>query len=83
MARCPPKPLQYHARQRGAAIVTALLVVTLAVVIVSGMLWRQQVEIRAVENQRLKAQALAGRPPDVAARSLTEVLWWAQEELNL
>lgn len=35
----------------------ALLVVTLAVVIVSGMLWRQQVEIRAVENQRLKAQA--------------------------
>jgi len=44
-------------RQRGAAIVTALLVVTLAVVIVSGMLWRQQVEIRAVENQRLKAQA--------------------------
>lgn len=36
----------------------ALLVVTLAVVIVSGMLWRQQVEIRAVENQRLKAQAI-------------------------
>ncbi|MHA6846456.1 type II secretion system minor pseudopilin GspK [Ralstonia syzygii] len=42
---------------RGAAVVTALLVVALAVVIVSGMLWRQQVEIRAVENQRLKAQA--------------------------
>ncbi|KHK51883.1 general secretion pathway protein GspK [Ralstonia sp. A12] len=57
MARCSSKPLHRGARQRGAAIVTALLVVTLAVVIVSGMLWRQQVEIRAVENQRLKAQA--------------------------
>ena len=60
MARCSRQPAQRNARarrQRGAAIITALLVVTLAVVIVSGMLWRQQVEIRAVENQRLKAQA--------------------------
>ncbi|MDE2201137.1 MAG: type II secretion system minor pseudopilin GspK [Burkholderiaceae bacterium] len=57
MARCS-RPLRLRdVRQRGAAIITALLVVTLAVVIVSGMLWRQQVEIRAVENQRLKAQA--------------------------
>ncbi len=31
-------------RQRGAAVVTALLMVTLAVVVVSGMLWRQQVQ---------------------------------------
>ncbi|MCP3023330.1 type II secretion system minor pseudopilin GspK [Cupriavidus basilensis] len=44
-------------RQRGAAVVTALLVVTLAVVVVSGMLWRQQVQIRSIENQRLLAQA--------------------------
>ncbi|MCP1175435.1 type II secretion system minor pseudopilin GspK [Ralstonia chuxiongensis] len=60
MARCSRRLAQRHphaGRQRGAAIITALLVVTLAVVIVSGMLWRQQVEIRAVENQRLKAQA--------------------------
>lgn len=57
MARCSRRPCQRQLRQRGAAIITALLVVTLAVVIVSGMLWRQQVEIRAVENQRLKAQA--------------------------
>ena len=60
MARCSRRCAQRHphaGRQRGAAIITALLVVTLAVVIVSGMLWRQQVEIRAVENQRLKAQA--------------------------
>lgn len=57
MARCSRRLSHRVARQRGAAIITALLVVTLAVVIVSGMLWRQQVEIRAVENQRLKAQA--------------------------
>ncbi|ATG18621.1 Type II secretion system protein K [Ralstonia mannitolilytica] len=57
MARCSRRWPQRGSRQRGAAIITALLVVTLAVVIVSGMLWRQQVEIRAVENQRLKAQA--------------------------
>lgn len=44
-------------RQQGAAVVTALLMVTLAVVIVSGMLWRQQVQIRSIENQRLVAQA--------------------------
>jgi len=57
MAHCSGRLAHRTARQRGAAIITALLVVTLAVVIVSGMLWRQQVEIRAVENQRLKAQA--------------------------
>ena len=38
-------------RQQGAAVVTALLMVTLAVVVVSGMLWRQQVQIRSIENQ--------------------------------
>lgn len=58
MKRCASFRRFARTRQRGAAIVTALLVVTLAVVIVSGMLWRQQVEIRAVENQRLKAQAM-------------------------
>lgn len=52
----PPRPLPLR-RQRGAAVVTALLMVTLAVVVVSGMLWRQQVQIRAIENQRLQAQA--------------------------
>lgn len=44
-------------RHRGAAVITALLIVTLAVTIVSGLLWRQQIQIRAVENQRLRAQA--------------------------
>ena len=44
-------------KQRGAALLTAMLVVTLAVVIVSGLLWRQQLTLRSVENQRLGAQA--------------------------
>jgi len=52
-----PAPLAGGRRARGAAVVTALLIVTLAVVVVSGMLWRQQVQIRSVENQRLTAQA--------------------------
>lgn len=53
--RC--RPALARRRARGAAVVTALLMVTLAVVVVSGMLWRQQVQIRAIENQRLLAQA--------------------------
>jgi general secretion pathway protein K len=39
------------------AIITALVVVALAAVLVSGMLWRQQIQIRRIENQRLVAQA--------------------------
>ncbi|QBQ96222.1 type II secretion system minor pseudopilin GspK [Paraburkholderia pallida] len=41
---------------RGAAIISALLVVALAAILVSGMLWRQQVQVRRIENQRLLAQ---------------------------
>ncbi|MGI4861157.1 MAG: type II secretion system minor pseudopilin GspK [Janthinobacterium lividum] len=44
-------------RSRGAALITALLVVTLAAVLVSGLLWREQVQIRRVENQRQSQQA--------------------------
>lgn len=43
--------------QRGAAIISALLVVALSAILVSGMLWRQQVQLRRIENQRLIAQA--------------------------
>ncbi|WP_375791930.1 type II secretion system minor pseudopilin GspK [Paraburkholderia fungorum] len=43
--------------QRGAAIISALLVVALSAILVSGMLWRQQVQIRRIENQRLLSQA--------------------------
>ncbi len=44
-------------RQSGVAIISALLVVALSAILVSGMLWRQQVQIRRIENQRLLAQA--------------------------
>ncbi|MEM5327256.1 type II secretion system minor pseudopilin GspK [Paraburkholderia sp. JHI2823] len=42
--------------RRGAAIISALLVVALSAILVSGMLWRQQVQLRRIENQRLLAQ---------------------------
>lgn len=43
--------------QRGAAIISALFVVSLAAILVAGLLWRQQIQIRRIENQRLAAQA--------------------------
>ncbi|MDR3100676.1 MAG: type II secretion system minor pseudopilin GspK [Paraburkholderia sp.] len=38
-------------------MISALLVAALAAILVSGMLWRQQVQVRRIENQRLLAQA--------------------------
>ena len=38
-------------RMRGVAIITALLVVALATLAVTGVMWRQQVQARSVENQ--------------------------------
>lgn len=52
-----PKKSASTRRERGAAIISALLVVALSAILVSGMLWRQQVQIRRIENQRLLAQA--------------------------
>ncbi|MGK8204404.1 type II secretion system minor pseudopilin GspK [Burkholderia cenocepacia] len=58
---CDPAAKRAHGRarrgQRGAAIITALLVVALSAILVSGMLWRQQVQVRRIENQRVLAQA--------------------------
>ncbi|WP_408380267.1 type II secretion system minor pseudopilin GspK [Paraburkholderia megapolitana] len=48
---------RHTGRERGAAIISALLVVALSAILVSGMLYRQQVQIRRIENQRLLAQA--------------------------
>jgi general secretion pathway protein K len=45
------------ARESGVAIISALLVVALSAILVSGILWRQQVQVRRIENQRLLAQA--------------------------
>lgn len=38
-------------RQRGAAIITAMLVVALAAMVVSAMFWREHVALRSVENR--------------------------------
>ncbi|MEX3548023.1 MAG: type II secretion system minor pseudopilin GspK [Burkholderia sp.] len=46
-----------RAHSRGVAIISALLVVALTAILVSGMLWHQQVQIRRIENQRLLMQA--------------------------
>ncbi len=45
-----------HQLQRGVAVVTALLLTTLAITIVSSLFWQQQVQVRSIENQRLKLQ---------------------------
>jgi general secretion pathway protein K len=57
--RRPARPAGRRGRHagRGAAIITALLVVALSAILVSGILWRQQVQLRRIENQRLMAQA--------------------------
>jgi len=43
-------------RQRGIAVVTALLLTTLAITIVASLFWQQQVQVRSIENQRLQLQ---------------------------
>jgi general secretion pathway protein K len=46
----------FPSRQRGVAVVTALLLTTLAVSIVASLFWQQQVQVRSMENQRLHFQ---------------------------
>jgi general secretion pathway protein K len=48
----PPLPR----RQRGVAVVIALLLTTLAITIVASLFWQQQVQVRSIENQRLQLQ---------------------------
>ncbi len=43
-------------RQRGVAVITALLLATLAITIVASLFWQQQVQVRSIENQRLQLQ---------------------------
>ena len=47
----PPKR-----HQRGVAVITALLLTTLAVTIVASLFWQQQVQVRSIENQRTQLQ---------------------------
>jgi general secretion pathway protein K len=51
-----PAPLRRAARQKGVAVITALLLTTLAVTIVASLFWQQQVQVRSMENQRLQLQ---------------------------
>ncbi|CAN5882307.1 type II secretion system minor pseudopilin GspK [soil metagenome] len=43
-------------RQSGVAVVTALLLTTLAITIVASLFWQQQVQVRSIENQRFQLQ---------------------------
>lgn len=42
--------------QSGVAVVTALLLTTLAITIVASLFWQQQVQVRSIENQRYQLQ---------------------------
>jgi general secretion pathway protein K len=44
-------------KQRGAALLMALVVAAIATVIVSGLFWRQFVLVRTIENQQLMSQS--------------------------
>jgi len=46
----------HRGRQRGVAVITALLLTTLAITIVASLFWQQQVQVRTLENQRLQLQ---------------------------
>ncbi|WP_460826202.1 type II secretion system minor pseudopilin GspK, partial [Massilia terrae] len=48
--------MRMHGRERGVAVVTALLLTTLAISIVASLFWQQQVQVRSMENQRLQLQ---------------------------
>ena len=56
----PSPPIKAHRktvrRQRGVAVITALLLTTLAITIVASLFWAQQVQVRSMENQRLHLQ---------------------------
>ncbi|CAH0214381.1 hypothetical protein SRABI118_02064 [Massilia sp. Bi118] len=43
-------------RESGVAVITALLLTTLAISIVASLFWQQQVQVRSMENQRLHLQ---------------------------
>ena len=47
----------YRKREGGAAIITAMLVVTLAAVVVSGLFWREHVAVRSIENRLALSQS--------------------------
>ena len=61
------KPFIRPSRQRGVAVITALLLTALAITVVASLFWQQQVQVRSMENQRLRLQT---QWPQRAARDL-------------
>ncbi|MBT8577911.1 type II secretion system minor pseudopilin GspK [Polynucleobacter paneuropaeus] len=51
------KSNQRNHRENGSATITALIVVGVAAVVISGLVWRQQLQIRNIENIRDRTQA--------------------------
>jgi general secretion pathway protein K len=68
-----------RSRERGAAIVTAMLVVTLAALVVSSLFWREHVAVRSVENRLAMAQ---GRWIERAALDWAKVILRADLRLG-
>jgi len=50
------KPFNRPCRQRGVAVITALLLTALAITVVASLFWQQQVQVRSMENQRQRLQ---------------------------
>jgi general secretion pathway protein K len=48
---------QRYGRENGSATITALIVVGVTAVVISGLVWRQQLQIRNIENIRDRTQA--------------------------
>jgi len=46
-----------HAKQRGSAIILAMLVLATAATLIAGTLWQQNALVRETENERAYAQA--------------------------
>jgi general secretion pathway protein K len=45
-------------KERGSATITALIVVSISTLIISGLMWRQEVQVRQLEHRRLQQQAV-------------------------
>lgn len=52
-----PKSNQCRHSENGSATITALIVVGVAAVVISGLVWRQQLQIQNIENLRDRTQA--------------------------
>ncbi len=48
--------IKFLRQQAGVAVITALLLTTLAITLVASLFWLQQVQVRSIENQRLQLQ---------------------------